>query len=121
MTPHSRRRAMAGMLSASRPSTSASWSAASTICARVREPRGRRVRRGLTRRLTLCMVHHTVRLTQTTMSTPAHDAPATHQRPPHLDLPPRWLLAFVCLGAGIAPLAARWLSEAAPRLPYGGL
>jgi len=31
------------------------------------------------------------------------------------------LLAFVCLGAGIAPLAARWISEAGARLAYGVL
>ena len=53
------------MLSASRPSRSASCSAASTTCSRDSEPRGRRLRGGLTRSATFCSVAHTVSLTLT--------------------------------------------------------
>src|SRR5438445_1257603 len=110
ITPQSRRRASVGMVRASRPSWSASRSAASTTCSRVREPRGRRRRGGLTAEPIQRNVRDTVKVTQRwhLMTVVLGEQALAEEKRLQLDLGKQATLAVVCLCAGVAPLAARW-------------
>lgn len=43
----------------------------------------------------------------------------TDEQRPHLNVLEKWVFALVCLGAGIAPLAARWIAGDVARIVYG--
>jgi hypothetical protein len=53
------------------------------------------------------------------MRTPSLDEPVTNAQPSRLDFRQKSILAIICLSAGIAPFAARWIPDDMARIACG--